>query len=169
MLGWVSSKPWIWAWMIAELVSLLALLRPHHQGELSDTAPASSSSATAGKGSGQVSCSHAIGADIPAPTALGPALLCCPSEVLLLFLVLQMVRRRASCPAIKTPGPTLLPAAGGEVGLSFATKLQRRDPMFMPLAHLCTPLLPLGPALLCYPDKVASQFSPVMQLQWPIL
>ena len=39
-------------WIIAELVSLLALLHPHHQGELSNTAPASSPHTTAGKGRG---------------------------------------------------------------------------------------------------------------------
>jgi hypothetical protein len=38
MLGWAKSKPWIWAWVVAELVSLLALPNPHHQGELSSSA-----------------------------------------------------------------------------------------------------------------------------------
>ena len=49
MLGWAHSKARIWAWVVAELVSLPALLHPQHQGELSRTALASSSNAAAGK------------------------------------------------------------------------------------------------------------------------
>ena len=41
---------------VAGLVSLPALLHPHHQGQLSSTALASSPSAAACKGQGQLSC-----------------------------------------------------------------------------------------------------------------
>jgi hypothetical protein len=34
-VGWANSKPWVWAWVLAELVSPPALLYPHHQGQLS--------------------------------------------------------------------------------------------------------------------------------------
>lgn len=55
MLGWANGKPWIWAWVITELVSLLAHLHPHHHDELSSTALAGSPNAAAGKGPGQLS------------------------------------------------------------------------------------------------------------------
>lgn len=41
MLGWANSKPWIWAWEVAELVSPAALLGPHWQDQLSHTSPSS--------------------------------------------------------------------------------------------------------------------------------
>lgn len=34
-LGGPTQKPWIWAWEVAELVSLLALLCLHYQGKFS--------------------------------------------------------------------------------------------------------------------------------------
>jgi hypothetical protein len=37
MLGWANSMPWIWAWVVTELVSWPTLLHPHHQGQLSCT------------------------------------------------------------------------------------------------------------------------------------
>lgn len=30
-MGWDNTKPWFWAWTVAELVSLW---HPHHQGQL---------------------------------------------------------------------------------------------------------------------------------------
>ena len=47
--GSANSEPWIWAWEVAELISLLTLLGPYHQGEHSSTAPASSSRAAVDK------------------------------------------------------------------------------------------------------------------------
>ena len=77
MLGWASSKPWIWAWEVAELVSPPTFPHPYHQGELSSTAPASSPKAAASKWQGQISCFYAFGAGSPSPMPPGPALLCC--------------------------------------------------------------------------------------------
>lgn len=45
-LGCVNSEVWICTWVVAELVSPLALPYPHHQGELSSTALARPPSAT---------------------------------------------------------------------------------------------------------------------------
>jgi hypothetical protein len=56
--GW--TQPWIWAWEVAELVSLPALLCLHCQGERSSTALASSPSATVSKGHRQLSQSHVL-------------------------------------------------------------------------------------------------------------
>ena len=58
--GVVKSKLWIWAWVVAELLSPPVLLHPHHHGKLLSTAPGSSPSAAAGKGLGQFSGSHAL-------------------------------------------------------------------------------------------------------------
>lgn len=55
---WANSQTWIWAWMLAELISLPALPQKHHQGELSSTTLASSPSAATGEGQGQLSCCH---------------------------------------------------------------------------------------------------------------
>jgi hypothetical protein len=55
-LGWTNSRPWIWAWDVAELVSPPALPHTHHQDDFSSTAPASSSIARAGKGRAQPTC-----------------------------------------------------------------------------------------------------------------
>jgi hypothetical protein len=60
MLGWVNSKPWIGAWVVVELVILPALPHPHHQGQLSSTAPATSPNAAASKGQSQLYYSHAF-------------------------------------------------------------------------------------------------------------
>ena len=46
---WVGSTPWIWAWVIAELVNFLALPHLHYQGKLSSTALARLSIATIGR------------------------------------------------------------------------------------------------------------------------
>lgn len=40
MLGWANSRPWIWAWVVTELVSPLAFWCPCHQGQLSHIAQA---------------------------------------------------------------------------------------------------------------------------------
>lgn len=106
MLGWAKALALDLG--VIELVSLPALLHPHHQGKLYSTAPAGSSNATAGKRQSQ-------------PPALrhhttppGPAPLCCPLKVQgLLSWMLQPVRGRASSPTLMTPGATLLPASGG--------------------------------------------------------
>lgn len=34
MLGWTSSELWIWAWLVAEWVTLITALNPCHQGQL---------------------------------------------------------------------------------------------------------------------------------------
>ena len=81
MLWWTSLKHLIWAWMVAELFSLPALLCTHHQGQFSSTPQASSSDAAASKRRGQLSHSHTLGASSPAPSPSGPALLCCPGEM----------------------------------------------------------------------------------------
>jgi hypothetical protein len=66
MLVCVNSKPLIWAWVVGELVSPQALLNPHHQRELSSTAPTSSPNASASKEKGQLSCSYDFRASSPA-------------------------------------------------------------------------------------------------------
>jgi hypothetical protein len=50
MLRQTSSKPWIWAWKVSELVSLPAQRNSHHPGELSCPALPGPSSASAGRG-----------------------------------------------------------------------------------------------------------------------
>jgi hypothetical protein len=84
-VGWANSEPWIWAWVVAELIIPAALLHPHHQGELSNTSLASSSNAIASKGQGQLSCSHAFGAGSSAPSLPYPALLSCLGKMQGLF------------------------------------------------------------------------------------
>lgn len=32
-MGWTNSKPWVWAWVVARLVSLPVLQHPCHQGQ----------------------------------------------------------------------------------------------------------------------------------------
>lgn len=59
-VGVTNSKPWIYAWVVAELVSPPALPCPHHQDELSSSGPANLPSATATKGQDHVSCSHSL-------------------------------------------------------------------------------------------------------------
>ena len=39
MLGWANSEPWIWAWMVAELVSPPALQHPPQQSALQRCLP----------------------------------------------------------------------------------------------------------------------------------
>ena len=80
MLGQANSKPWIWAWVVAELVSPQALLHPHHYHKFSITARASLANATAGKGQGQLSCSPALMAGTLEPPPPGSATLCWPGE-----------------------------------------------------------------------------------------
>ena len=59
--GWVNSEPWIWAWVVAELVNMLILPYPNHQGKLSSTAPARQPNVTIKwQEAGQVSCSHVL-------------------------------------------------------------------------------------------------------------
>lgn len=65
--GWASSKPWIWGW-VAELVSLPTLPYPHHQGELSSTAPARLPKATTSRRQGLLSCSRVLWAGSSEPT-----------------------------------------------------------------------------------------------------
>ena len=47
VLVWTDSKPWIWAWVVSELVSLPVLLYLYLQGELSDTTLASKGAGSA--------------------------------------------------------------------------------------------------------------------------
>lgn len=56
-------------------------LRPHHQGGLSSTAPASSPYVAKRKGRGWFSCFHVPRAGSPTPEPPGPALLDCPDEM----------------------------------------------------------------------------------------
>ena len=67
------GQPWIWAWVVVELSSIPALPYPHHQGELSSTALASSSDAGASKGQSQLLFSSPP-ASSPALMTEGPAL-----------------------------------------------------------------------------------------------
>ena len=60
----------IWAWVVAELVSVPALPYPSHQGKFSSTAPARPPNAATGRRQGQLSCSHALGAAYPHPQLL---------------------------------------------------------------------------------------------------
>lgn len=59
-VGWTNLKPWIWVWVVAELVSPSTLLHPHHQGQFYCAAQAWSGTST------------------PALTPLGPVF--CPGE-----------------------------------------------------------------------------------------
>jgi hypothetical protein len=118
MLGWPNSKSWIWAWVVAELVSLPALLGPHHHCELFSTALASSPNAAAGIGQGQLSFSHGEGQLSHLPQAMrGDGAFLphpCHSSPMLIFHhksqlncaaqvggggVLQLVRAKESSPA----------------------------------------------------------------------
>lgn len=63
--------------MVAELVSPPTLLYPEYQGEVSSTVPARLPNAAAGKGQGQHSRSHSLGAHgLPEPMPQEPARLC---------------------------------------------------------------------------------------------
>lgn len=53
ILGWANLEPWIWPWVVAELVSLLALPYLYHQGEFF-------SSAAFSRSWGELSWSHAL-------------------------------------------------------------------------------------------------------------
>ena len=71
-----QSKPWIWTWVVAELLSPPALWYQHHQDELSSTAPPMSH--LSGVGPARLfSCSggRAGTGDSPIPMPPGPALL----------------------------------------------------------------------------------------------
>lgn len=86
---------WFWAWVVAQLVSPPALPCRHHQDELSY------------KGQGQFLCLHSLRSGLPHLHLSGPALLCCPRSY-----VLQLIRDRASSPALFISGPALhLPQA----------------------------------------------------------
>ena len=89
MLGWASSKPWTWTWVVAELLSLLTLPYRHHQSELPSTALARLPNAATGRRQGQLFCSRALRAGSPAPMPPEPALLCYPVKVQSFFQVLQ--------------------------------------------------------------------------------
>ena len=61
MLEWANSEPWIWAWVVAELVSLQAFLYPVYKCKLSSAALAISPNAGAGKWQGKLSQSQTLG------------------------------------------------------------------------------------------------------------
>lgn len=101
-----SPQPCFWAWVVA-------FLCPHHQGEIFNTASASSSTVAGSKEQHQFSNSKAPWASSPAPTPTRPALFAlqlgrCARPALLLFcpwgqlshmLQVAMIRReRASLP-----------------------------------------------------------------------
>jgi hypothetical protein len=95
-LGWANSKPWIWAWEVAELVSPPAFLCLHRQGQFSNTVPAGSPNATDSKGQGSALLMSLAGSPMPLPP--GPATLYCPGKVQgLLSQVLQSAKGGASC------------------------------------------------------------------------
>lgn len=54
-VGMSQFKPWIWAYVVAELISLPALLHPHDQDELSSTVKDSSLNGAVAKRQGQLS------------------------------------------------------------------------------------------------------------------
>ena len=70
-LEWVNSESWIWACVVAELVSMSALLYQHHPGKLSSTALARSPNATTSLRQGQISCSHTLGASFLSTEGVG--------------------------------------------------------------------------------------------------
>ena len=138
--------------MVAELVSLLPIPHSHHQGEFFNTVPARTCSATPGRRQGQLSCSHALRADSPAPTPPEPAPLCCSVKAWgPLSRVLQLSRGWASSPAlgarspshvpfIRDSSPTLLIAPGqqGEKGTTLKPSASRQSVQASPL--LLSPL-----------------------------
>ena len=93
MLGWANSKPWIWAWMVAELVSPPALQHPPQQSALQRCLPRLLSLCCGWQGAGSALPPSCPRAGSPVPMPLKPALLCCPGEVqALLSQELQLVR-----------------------------------------------------------------------------
>jgi hypothetical protein len=80
ILVWANSKAWIWAWVVAELVILLALPYLNQEGKLSSTSAAGLLNATISREQGQLSCPHALSAGSPAPTPPESAPLCCSGE-----------------------------------------------------------------------------------------
>lgn len=119
MLQWANSKPWIWLWVVAELVSLPALLYTQHQGEISSTTQASLPNAIAGRDHGQLFLYHALRASLPNHT----------SSTMLLS---------------RGVGVSSLPSAAASKGLgqlSCSHMLRAGSPMVLPLglALLCCP------------------------------
>ena len=100
-------RPRILAWVLAELVSLPALLHLHHQGELSSTAPARLPNANIG--GRQVRSLSLMPLELNHQhqhlQGAGPALLSAPASER---------GRLANTPALKTPGPALLTVTGSE-------------------------------------------------------
>ena len=130
-MRWASSQPWIWAWVVAELVSPPACLDSCHQGQLQHTVQVglwqALPSAAGDEGLSTLSCTQATAEPAHPPAAGGGVgdggarsslppghlLLCCPG------------RDRDSCPTHSIrpsyPGPMSpkppLPCCPGE-GLS---------------------------------------------------
>lgn len=91
MFRWASSKPWLWAWVVAELLSPSALPHPCHQSQISHTVQMRSGTTSprcrGWQGWGPLSHAHIVHqASSPTPTprtslpllprqGVGPALL----------------------------------------------------------------------------------------------
>ena len=73
MLQWANSKPWIWLWVVAEMVTLLVLPYSYHLSDLYSSAPARLPAATISRRQGQLSCSPTFGAGSPTPKPPEPA------------------------------------------------------------------------------------------------
>ena len=78
---WANSQAWVWAWVVAELVFLLAFPHCHFPSNFSSTVLASSPNATYSKEQGQFSYSQILRSRSPILTSPEPALLFCPSKV----------------------------------------------------------------------------------------
>lgn len=97
--------------------------------------------------------SHSVHSMSRVPSCLGPARLCCPGEVQGLLCVLRLGRGRVSSPVLMTPGPGLLPAAGGwlrgEEGISPSSTLPHGRQV-------------VGPVLPCWYSWGCSYVTPAM-------
>lgn len=60
MLKWANSQPWIWAWVVAEVVNPPALPPSHFQGKLSCTCLATHPMPYLARGQGQIFCSQTL-------------------------------------------------------------------------------------------------------------
>lgn len=93
MFEWANSESWIWAWVLAELVSLLAHPHLQQQGDLSSTALPKPSNAPISRRLGQLSYAHTLWDSSPVPTHPESAALWFPVKVQgPLSQVLQPVR-----------------------------------------------------------------------------
>lgn len=137
MLRLTNSKPWTWAWEVAESVGQVSCL-PHHQEEVTGIVPANSS---------------------PAFYVLGPFHPCLATRVSSIVLYKQGTGPFSCSPTLTLSGPAPLPATGiqslkppradqGWNQLSHAHTLRASSPV--PSTHPSLPRTPpSGLALLC--------------------